>query len=266
MFGLLMEQVRQVQPTVVVLGYGMASSLEEAAATEMERRSAPVPGRRAHGGPALMVFRGGERAENLMCGLTQNAAPRSASSSDELLNRTASSEILTNMNRFIFLLAVLCPALAFAAAPQKPFELRDGDRVVFLGDALMEREKDYGYIELMMTLRFPDRNVTFRNLGWSTDTPVGISRVSFDWPKGEGEMFRVLMEQVRQVQPTVMVLGYGMASSLEDAAATEMERQADAQSNALRSGARSIAPREGKPTRLDKFVTDYNKLIDAILS
>ena len=29
----------------------------------------------------------------------------------------------------------------FAAAPAKPFELRDGDRVVFLGDTLMERVK-----------------------------------------------------------------------------------------------------------------------------
>jgi putative heme-binding domain-containing protein len=140
------------------------------------------------------------------------------------------------MNRIILLLATLFPLLAFSAAPAKPFELRDGDRVVFLGDTLMEREKDFGYIELMMTLRFPERNVTFRNLGWSADTPVGISRVSFDWPKGEGEMFRVLMEQVRQVQPTVVVLGYGMASSFDGAAG------------------------------LEKFTADYNKLIDGILA
>src|SRR4051812_46440909 len=177
------------------------------------------------------------------------------------------------MNRFIFLLAMLCPALTFAAAPAKPFELRDGDRVVFLGDTLMEREKDFGYIELMMTLRFPERNVTFRNLGWSADTPVGISRVSFDWPKGEGEMFRVLMEQVRQVQPTVVMLGYGMANSLEDAAATEMERGRASLSSARRgeaaaNSARLSDSRRGEdtaalPTRIEKFVTDYNKLIDA---
>ncbi len=139
------------------------------------------------------------------------------------------------MNNILRLLALLCPCLAFATAPAKPLELREGDRVVFLGDTLMEREKDYGYIELMMTLRFPDRNVTFRNLGWSADTPVGISRVSFDWPKGEGEMFRQLMEQVKQVQPTVVVLGYGMASSFDGDAGVE------------------------------KFTKDYNKLIDAIL-
>jgi len=140
------------------------------------------------------------------------------------------------MNRIILFLATLCPLLAFAAAPTKPFELREGDRVVFLGDTLMEREKDYGYLELMMTLRFPERNVTFRNLGWSADTPVGISRVSFDWAKGEGEMFRQLMEQVKQVQPTVVVLGYGMASSFD--------------------GEKGLA----------KFTADYHKLIDGILA
>ena len=86
----------------------------------------------------------------------------------------------------------------------------------------MEREKDFGYIELMMTLRFLDRNVTLRSLVWSEDTPVGISRVSFDWPKGEGEMFRVLMEQVRQVQPT-MVAGYGVTDSSNGKAAGKSE-------------------------------------------
>lgn len=51
--------------------------------------------------------------------------------------------------------------------------------MVFIGDTLMEREKDYGRIERMMTPRFPERNVMFRNLAWSADAPEGISRVSF---------------------------------------------------------------------------------------
>src|SRR4051812_40710825 len=61
------------------------------------------------------------------------------------------------------------------------FELLDGDRVVFLGDTFIEREQAFGYVEARLTLEFPNRNVTFRNLGWSADTVLGRSRASFDW-------------------------------------------------------------------------------------
>jgi putative heme-binding domain-containing protein len=133
------------------------------------------------------------------------------------------------------LLFLLGPLAVFAAAPQSSFELRDRDRVVFIGDTLIEREQQYAYVELMMTRRFADRNVTFRNLGWSADTPEGQSRVSFDWNKNPNEWFRQLMEQVKQVQPTVVVLGYGMANSFDGEAG------------------------------LEKFTASYNRLIDAIL-
>lgn len=181
------------------------------------------------------------------------------------------------MNRIILFLVTLCPLLAWAAPA--PFELRDGDRVVFIGDTLIEREQHYGYMELMMTLRWPERNVTFRNLGWSADTPVGQSRVSFDWNKGEAEWFKQLVEQIKQTQPTVVVLGYGMANSLEDAAQTELERQMEGRATlsparrgeAVENPARPADSRRGEdtaalPPRLDKFVRDYEKLIDAILA
>ena len=35
------------------------------------------------------------------------------------------------------------------------FELQNGDRVAFLGDALIEQEQYAGWIELMMTAAFP---------------------------------------------------------------------------------------------------------------
>ena len=74
---------------------------------------------------------------------------------------------------FFVLLAL---SAARAATPAPRFELRDGDRVVLLGDTLVEREQSYGWIELMLTARAADRSVTFRNLGWSADTPTGTSR------------------------------------------------------------------------------------------
>src|SRR5436309_1548431 len=93
-----------------------------------------------------------------------------------------------------------------------PFELRDGDRVVLLGDDLIEREQSYDYLEFLLTTQYADRNVTFRNLGWSADTPLGISRAGFDSPE---KGFDRVKEQLAAIKPTVAVLGYGMASSFD---------------------------------------------------
>ncbi len=97
-----------------------------------------------------------------------------------------------------------------AAAADEPFELRDGDRVVLLGDTLIERAQAYGYLETSLTRRWPDRNVTFRNLGWSGDTVFADSRAGFDTPaKG----FERLREQLTSLRPTIVFLGYGANDS-----------------------------------------------------
>ncbi|MEW6158181.1 MAG: PVC-type heme-binding CxxCH protein [Verrucomicrobiota bacterium] len=101
-------------------------------------------------------------------------------------------------------------------APTPKFELLDNDRVVFFGDTFIEREQTYGYIETRLTTAFPDRNITFRNLGWSADTVLGVSRAGFDPPE---KGFDRLKEQIAAVKPTVAFLGYGMASSFDGEAA-----------------------------------------------
>src|SRR5262245_56854464 len=117
------------------------------------------------------------------------------------------------------LLFALCCISVFAAETAPPFDLKSGDRVVFLGDTLAEREQYHGWIELMLTSRFADRNVTFRNLGWSGDTPAGDSRFGLSLlqagrePADEG--WNQLVKQVAEARPTVVVMGYGMASSFE---------------------------------------------------
>lgn len=117
----------------------------------------------------------------------------------------------------------LIPSLALLPVLTAPvfaasFELKDGDRVAFLGDALIEREQYEGWVELAFTTQFPDRNVTFRNLGWNADTPAGDSRNGLSLlqaglePPEEG--WRQLQNQLTTYKPNVIVLGYGMASSL----------------------------------------------------
>src|SRR5262245_2258996 len=101
---------------------------------------------------------------------------------------------------------------AFAA----PFELQDGDKVLFIGDTFFEREVDYGYIETRLTAAFPDRNITFRNLAWAGDTPMGRARASFDWNKSEDEWLKRVKEQVALLKPTVAFLSYGMTGALQD--------------------------------------------------
>ena len=53
---------------------------------------------------------------------------------------------------FRFATLFLAGAFGLGAAP---FELRDGDRVLFIGDTFFEREVDYGHIEARLTAAFP---------------------------------------------------------------------------------------------------------------
>ncbi|MFK7734657.1 MAG: PVC-type heme-binding CxxCH protein [Pirellulaceae bacterium] len=112
---------------------------------------------------------------------------------------------------------LLCASNATGADSQ--FELKQNDRVVFVGDALIEQAQYNGWIEVMMTTSFPEKDLTFRNLGWSADTPAGSSRFGLSLlqagrePADEG--WKQLQKQLDQVSGTVFVLGYGMASALE---------------------------------------------------
>jgi len=121
------------------------------------------------------------------------------------------------MNYQLYKLSVLFSLSGFAfAAPA--FELRDGDRVAWVGDTFIEREQYQGWIELAATTQFPQSAVTFRNLGWSADTPAGKSRGGLSLlqaglePPDEG--WSQLQNQLSVYKPNVVILGYGMASSL----------------------------------------------------
>jgi len=105
--------------------------------------------------------------------------------------------------------------LLAAPAVAGPFELKDGDRVVFLGATLIEQEQRYGYWEAALTSRWPDRNVTFRNLGWSGDDVWGDARASFG-TRADG--FKALKDHVLALNPTVIILGYGGNEAFDGAA------------------------------------------------
>jgi lysophospholipase L1-like esterase len=102
--------------------------------------------------------------------------------------------------------AVLAACVPTPAPAADPFKLTDGDRVVFLGNTLIEREQRYGYWEMALTTRYPDANIQFRNLGWAGDTVWGQARARFGT---QAEGFNHLKEHVAALKPTVIVVGYG---------------------------------------------------------
>ena len=98
-------------------------------------------------------------------------------------------------------------AVAAGAAGQGvTFPLSPGDRVVFLGNTFAERMVRFGHFEAMLALRFPDHGLTFRNLGWSADTPALMPR-----PLNFGDVHAHLASQ----RPDVIFLCYGMAESFD---------------------------------------------------
>ncbi|MBP7948784.1 MAG: SGNH/GDSL hydrolase family protein [Verrucomicrobiales bacterium] len=106
------------------------------------------------------------------------------------------------------LLLAVAPAIARPLPLSGPLELQDGDTVVLLGDAFFEREGTYGFIESWLTTRFPDRQIRFRNLAWSGDSPRGEARAYFG-PPDEG--LQRLQGHLDLVKPTVIFVCYGSA-------------------------------------------------------
>jgi lysophospholipase L1-like esterase len=121
-------------------------------------------------------------------------------------------DLTVRLLRFGLTIACLAALAPVAVRAAEPFELKDGDRVVFVGSTLIESEQRYGYWETMLTSHFPDRNVTFRNLGWSGDTVFGDARAGFET---QVEGYRRLKEHVLALKPTVIFIGYGTNESFE---------------------------------------------------
>ncbi|HEV3237343.1 MAG TPA: SGNH/GDSL hydrolase family protein [Gemmataceae bacterium] len=117
------------------------------------------------------------------------------------------------MKRFV-LMAVFAWSSFFASAVSgaEPFEFGDGDRVVLIGNTLIEREQRYGYWETAITARYPKRNITFRNLGWSGDTVFGDAQAGFG---SAADGFKHLVEHVRALKPTVLIMGFGGVEAFE---------------------------------------------------
>jgi lysophospholipase L1-like esterase len=161
------------------------------------------------------------------------------------------------------LLALL--SLAALVPGADPLALKDGDRVVWIGSTVAEREQRYGHWETALLCRFPGQRISVRNLGWSGDTVAGTARLGFDFDK-PAEGFKRLVSLTLELKPTVIFVSYGTNESFAGPAGVpEFERGLERLLDALApSKARVVLftprPFEPAPPLLDP--TERNRVLD----
>ena len=79
------------------------------------------------------------------------------------------------MKRFTAVTCAAMAALAFGPA-RAEFQIRNNDRVVFLGDSITEQRLYTTYVEAYAITRHPGWRLRFRNVGWGGDTSWGAGR------------------------------------------------------------------------------------------
>lgn len=92
----------------------------------------------------------------------------------------------------------------------KPFALPENPNIAFIGNTFVERDQQQGYFETRLIEAFADKNIIFRNLGWSGDTVRGEARAGFGQPV---DGFNLLAKHVAELKPNVIFLNYGLNES-----------------------------------------------------
>ena len=100
-----------------------------------------------------------------------------------------------------------------------PLELTAGDRVVLIGNMLLERSQYFGYLEAMLQMKGQGKRITVRHLGWPADTVDLQPRPS---------NFADLMQHMKHEKADVILAAFGFNESFAGPAG------ADAFKNKLR--------------------------------
>lgn len=109
------------------------------------------------------------------------------------------------------LLAGTClelPAQRLGSADALEFKQRE--RILFLGSSLFENELEKGYLEFAISSRWPDKDLTFRNLGWTGDNVFAEARSTFTSPPTP---YQQLFQQIRSTNPDHVLVAYGGVES-----------------------------------------------------
>src|SRR6266446_6506258 len=122
--------------------------------------------------------------------------------------------------RFVVFLTVLLGLIPSVIAGD--FFIKDGDRVVFLGDSITEQRLYTTYLEAYALTRHPTWKLSFRNVGWGGDTSwlrqrahrdekaLSAADESSQQKMVEDSVGRGLNRDVVPLKPTVFTVKFGM--------------------------------------------------------
>ena len=175
------------------------------------------------------------------------------------------------MKRIYFLLFQLI-LLHSSVFSQQNFSPENGDRLVLLGNALIENEQQFGFLEYKLSNFYPEKHLTFRNLGWSGDTVFGDARSYYTNPPSP---YDLLISQIKATEPNWVIIGYGNVEAQKGAAGLDLFKNGMNQllDSVEAIGAHAILlstiPQISAGTKdllalRNKAYSDYNQAIQAI--
>jgi hypothetical protein len=123
-------------------------------------------------------------------------------------------KLLAGLLALVFATTASSQTTEAPAAPPQPtvFEFQDGDRLVLIGNTVLEREQRYGSFEPRLALALGETKVSVRNLAWSGDTVFGHARSYFGPPE---EGLQRMATHLEMLKPTVVILCYGSELAFE---------------------------------------------------
>src|SRR5438132_4669375 len=110
------------------------------------------------------------------------------------------------MRTFLAFTLLLLPTTL--ARADEPFPLKDGQRVVFLGDSNTYAGKYIAYLDAYLCTRFPDKRFELINLGLPSETVTGLSEPDHPYPRPN--IHDRVERALTLAKPDVVVICYGM--------------------------------------------------------
>src|SRR5439155_9496474 len=94
------------------------------------------------------------------------------------------------------------------ACADGPFLLKDGQRVVFLGDSNTYAGKFITYLDAYLCTRFPEKRFELINLGLPSETVSGLSEADHPYPRPN--VHDRVDRALQLTNPDIVVICYGM--------------------------------------------------------